>query len=222
VRTSPSNVTAPLARARRSDDRKCGNGSGQILVASMLRATRSIPGSRTIFEIVPGSCRARRRGITKWVTMAKSEPPLHSEPPAGHTQTFPCSTTIIERRVCRECGRVSSPCQLHQPVASARPHRRRREPSSDSHPKRSTDRLRPSCRLRIRANSVVRTEDSTRTGIGIGCDSVGKTSKSVQAGSKWDHPNWRRPTAEPPIRPFKATVVRWRPVDVGPAVWDSR
>ena len=61
-----------------------------------------------------------RSGLTKSDDHGKSNHHCTSDPPAGHRPRFPCSPTIISAtRLSGPSGRVTSPCQLHQPVGSA-------------------------------------------------------------------------------------------------------
>ena len=61
-----------------------------------------------------------RSGLTKSVDHGKSNHHCRSEPPAGHRPRFPCSPmTCSATSLSATSGRVTSPCQLHQPVGFA-------------------------------------------------------------------------------------------------------
>ena len=93
-----------------------------------------------------------RSGLTKSGDHGKSNHHCRSEPPAGHRPRFPCSPMICTATsLSAMCGRVTSPCQLHQPVGSAGFAPTMSRTSNADHPHRSTDLLRPSCRLRTRS-----------------------------------------------------------------------
>src|ERR1700730_6447245 len=114
---SPSNVTAPWPE-RGIGCRKCGNGerarSSSVNVAST-RSTESDHPLKLDRIISIG-----RPGLTKSGDHGKSNHHCTSEPPAGHRPRLPCSPIIIcATCLLATCGRVTSPCQLHQPVGSA-------------------------------------------------------------------------------------------------------